>query len=180
MLETKAGYEATKGEFVVHDKVFQLFPGVWITGPIERVHPERNFGANGRINTENGQVEDNIPEDQALVIDTAEGLVVISGCGHAGMINTMEHINSRIRKAKITAAIGGFHLVGADDAHLAWTAEKLKTFGVTRLIGAHCTGLESLYTLRRLLGLARGEAVVGSVGDSFQLGRGINPGYIAR
>ena len=179
ILKTKADYEATKGSFVVHESVHQLFPGVWITGPIERVHPERNWGGNGKIDTEQGQVEDNIPEDQALVIDTVEGLVVISGCGHAGMINTMEHITKKIHNGKIKAAIGGFHLVGATDAHLAWTAAELKRRGVSRLIGAHCTGLEALYTLRGLLGLARGEAVVGSVGDSFELGRGIDPGYIA-
>ncbi|CAM2069812.1 MBL fold metallo-hydrolase [Sulfidibacter corallicola] len=180
ILEVKAQYEATGGEFVIHTKEHQLFPGVWITGPIERIHPERNWGGSGKINTAQGQVEDNIPEDQSLVIDTEQGFVLISGCGHAGMINTMEHITSKIHPGKITTAIGGFHLVRATDEHLAWTAKKLKAFGVSKLIGAHCTGIHALYTLKDLMKWSRSDAVVGSVGDSFELTSGINAGYIAR
>ena len=180
ILEVKEEYESTDGKFVIHSETHQLFPGVWITGPIKRIHPERNWGGSGKINTEQGQVEDNIPEDQALVIDTEQGFVLISGCGHAGMINTMEHITANIHKGKVTTAIGGFHLVSATDEHLAWTAEKLKAFGLSRLIGAHCTGINALYTLRTLLGMERSDAVVGSVGDSFELESGIKAGFIAR
>lgn len=64
--------------------------------------------------------------------------------------------------------------------HLKWASEKLGDFGVTKIIGAHCTGINSLYTLRSLMNLSRSDAVVGSVGDSFDLENGINAGPIAR
>ena len=61
-----------------------------------------------------------------------------------------------------------------------WTADKLKSFGVRYLIGAHCTGIESLYRLRNRIGLNRQTAVVGAVGASLTLGEGIHPGRIAQ
>jgi len=61
-----------------------------------------------------------------------------------------------------------------------WTADKMKSFGVSYLMGAHCTGIESLYRLRQRIGLTRQTAVVGAVGASFVLGEGIHPGAIAQ
>lgn len=180
MLAMKAELEADGVEFIVYTDQLELYPGVWITGPIERIHEERNWSGNGKIETDSGTIEDNIPEDQSLVIDTKDGFVLISGCGHAGFINTLEHIRSNINEENIFAAIGGFHLLSATDEHLEWTANQLQDFGVTKIIGAHCTGINSLYTLRELLNLNRSDAVVGSVGDSFDLENGINPGSIAK
>ncbi|HHH50041.1 MAG TPA: MBL fold metallo-hydrolase [Saprospiraceae bacterium] len=180
MQEIKEELELEGVEFFIYEKEVELFPGVWITGPIERIHDEKNYGGGGKIATEQGTVVDNIPEDQSLVIDTDKGFVMISGCGHAGMINTMEQINSRIHQEKVYAVIGGFHLVNATDEHLKWTAKKMKDFGVTNIIGAHCTGIHALYTLKEALNLDRASAVVGSVGDHFDLENGIRAGIIAR
>jgi 7,8-dihydropterin-6-yl-methyl-4-(beta-D-ribofuranosyl)aminobenzene 5'-phosphate synthase len=82
--------------------------------------------------------------------------------------------------APVHAIIGGLHLFPATDAQIAWTAEKLKQFGTANLLGAHCTGIESVYQLRRQLGLARQSAVVAAVGASFVLGEGIHPGRLAQ
>jgi 7,8-dihydropterin-6-yl-methyl-4-(beta-D-ribofuranosyl)aminobenzene 5'-phosphate synthase len=166
--------------FKEYTQAQQIFPGVWLTGHVPRVHPEKNWGRNGRIVTADGEVEDNIPEDMSLVINTEQGLVLISGCGHAGIINTMEHIVKQTQVENVFTAIGGFHLVNADDKHLAWTADKLKSFGLKNLMGAHCTGINSLYTLRGLLNADRKNVVVGSVGDEFNLQNGVRPGGIAR
>lgn len=170
---------AMGSEFIVYEKPTQIVTGVWLTGQVPRVHPEKNWGGKGKIVTEVGLIEDNIPEDLSLVLDTAEGFVLISGCGHDGIINTMEHITAHIHPGKVTTAIGGFHLVFASNEHLAWTANKLQSFGLNQMIGAHCTGIDALYTLRGLLGSDRQHMVVGSVGDEFTLKEGIKAGYIA-
>lgn len=172
--------EADDVEFIIYSNQQELFPGVWITGPINRIHDERNWSGNGEIETDSGIVEDNIPEDQSLVIDTTEGLVLISGCGHAGIINTLEHVSANANSKKVFTIIGGFHLLSATQEQLEWTASKMKDFGVSKIIGAHCTGIDALYSLRDLLELNRGDAVVGSVGDSFDLKTGIKAGVIAR
>lgn len=180
ILAIREELEADGVEFIIYSNQQELFPGVWITGPIERVHDERNWSGNGKIETDSGIVEDTIPEDQSLVIDTRDGLVLISGCGHAGLVNTLDHVTANSEGEKVFAIIGGFHLFNASDEHLEWTARKLKDFGVSKIIGAHCTGINALYSLRDLLDLSRSDAVVGSVGDSFELETGINAGPIAR
>lgn len=62
-IDVREQYEEMGGRFVVHDQPYELFPGVWITGPIPRVHPEKNWTPFSRIETAEGPVEDNIPED---------------------------------------------------------------------------------------------------------------------
>src|SRR5687768_6909952 len=84
MIRVKPEYEQMGGTFVVHAKAVQLFPGVWLTGPVPRKHPERNWSGRTQIKTPSGFAEDTVPDDMALIIDTGPGLVIVTGCGHAG------------------------------------------------------------------------------------------------
>jgi 7,8-dihydropterin-6-yl-methyl-4-(beta-D-ribofuranosyl)aminobenzene 5'-phosphate synthase len=176
----KAEFEKTGGVFVSHDKPVQLYPGIWLTGPVPRKYPEHNWSGSGRVQTRSGWVEDNIPEDQSLVFDTDKGLVVLLGCGHAGIINTLEYARSIVRPAPIHAVIGGIHLFAASDATLDWTASKLGEFGMENFMGAHCTGIEPVFRFRAALHLGREHCVVAAVGSSFELGKGIDPGNLAQ
>jgi 7,8-dihydropterin-6-yl-methyl-4-(beta-D-ribofuranosyl)aminobenzene 5'-phosphate synthase len=176
----KPEYEKTGGVFIVHDGPAQLYPGVWLTGPVPRKYPERNWSGSGRVKAPTGWVEDNVPEDQALIFDTDRGLVVLVGCGHAGIINTIECARATVRPARIAAIVGGIHLFNASDETLDWTEKKLAGFGVDNFLGGHCTGIETVYRFRAALGLDRKHAVVAAVGSSFDLRGGISPGNIAR
>jgi 7,8-dihydropterin-6-yl-methyl-4-(beta-D-ribofuranosyl)aminobenzene 5'-phosphate synthase len=89
MIAIRKEYEATGGKIIEHDQPIELFPGAWLTGPVPRTYPERNWSVSGKVQTPAGLVEDTIPEDQSLVLNTAKGLVLVSGCGHAGIINTL-------------------------------------------------------------------------------------------
>ena len=180
LLRAKADYERSGGAFVEHARAGQIAPGVWATGPVPRVHAERNFPAGGRVQAPDGVREDTIPEDMSLVFDTPSGLVVLSGCGHAGVINTLEHARKSVRAAPVHAVLGGFHLLAASDDHLAWTSAQLKGFGVRHFLGAHCTGIEAVFRIRQQCGLSRDTAVVGSVGTTFTLGSGIAATSLAR
>jgi len=178
--ELRRDYEAAGGRFVVHDGPVELHPGVWLTGPVPRIHAERNWSGSSEVQTPEGWREDTVPESQSMVVDTDRGLVVVSGCGHAGIVNTLEYARSIVRDAPIHAALGGFHLFRATDEHLEWTASRLRDLGLAHLLGAHCTGIEAVYRLREQAGLARATAVVGAVGASFTLGAGIDPLALAR
>lgn len=180
MIAARAKYEAAGGEFVVHKGPAEILPGVWLTGPVPRRHAERNFPRAGRLRAPGGLVEDSIPEDASLVIDTPQGLVVITGCGHAGIINTIEYARGTVRDAPAYAVIGGLHLFQASDETLDWTAAKLRDFGLAHLLGAHCTGIEAVFRLRQKASLTRKTAVVGAVGSSFSLDGGIEPLLLAR
>ncbi|MBC7369173.1 MAG: MBL fold metallo-hydrolase [Undibacterium sp.] len=176
----KAAYEATGGVFIEHDKPEELAPGVWLTGPIARTHPEKNYGTAGKVLTATGWTEDTIPEDIALVLDTTRGLVVLTGCGHAGAINTLAHARRTIRDTPIDAAIGGLHLLTGNDETLAWTSTQLRTLEVRRLLAAHCTGLEATYRLRERGGFTRATATVAAVGASYDSAKGLNSLVLAR
>jgi 7,8-dihydropterin-6-yl-methyl-4-(beta-D-ribofuranosyl)aminobenzene 5'-phosphate synthase len=180
MLAMRPQFEATGGEFVEHDRATELLPGVWLTGPIARKFPERNWSSSGKVRTPGGVVEDTVPDDQSVVVNTAEGLVVITGCGHAGIVNILTAIDTQFARRPVHAILGGLHLFAATDEQVEWTADQLKRFGVRYLMGAHCTGVESLYRLRSRIGLNRQTAVVGAVGAGFDLGKGINAGRIAK
>jgi len=180
MMEIKKRLESDGVTFYIHEDASEIFPGVWLTGNVERKSEEKNWSGRGQIHSHDGVIEDIVKEDLSLAIYTNKGFVLISGCGHAGIINTMEHIVAKIHKGKIDTAIGGFHLINADDDQLKWTATKLKYFGLNKMVGAHCTGLNSLYSLRNLLGGNRKTFVVGSVGDQFDIDSGIRAGSVAR
>ena len=180
LLPDRPAYEALGGTFVEHDGPAPLFPGVWLTGPVPRPHPERNWSGSLRLQTPAGPVEDTLPEDSSVVVETPEGLVLISGCGHAGIVNTCEYARKVTGQPRILAAIGGFHLFPATDERLDWTARQLRRFDLGYLLGAHCTGVEAVFRIRKLAHLDRSTAVVGAVGSSFTLGQGLDPLALAR
>ena len=180
MILIRPQYEATGGVFIEHGGPAELYPGVWITGPVPRRYPEHNWSGKGLVVTPAGTVEDNLPEDMSLVLDTDNGLIVVTGCGHAGIVNIVDYSRTVVRPARIHAIIGGVHLFDAPEPTVKWTADRLAESGVDNFIGAHCTGIETVFSFRRYLSLDRAHAVVGAVGSTFELGRGIDPGNIAR
>src|SRR5204863_287724 len=163
LLPLRAEYEASGGSFVQHSRPTELMPGVWFTGPVPRPYQERNWPKGLLLQGPDGPAEDSIPEDASVVVDTKDGLIIITGCGHAGVVNTAEYARSFLRSAPVHAVIGGLHLFAATDAQVAWTAGKLRELGGAYLLGAHCTGIEATYRLREIIGLTRKTAVVGAV-----------------
>jgi len=180
MIAIKPRYEATGGRFIEHDSLAEILPGVFLTGPIPRKYPEHNWSGSEKVRTPAGLVEDTVPDDQSMVVNTPEGLVVITGCGHAGIVNILTAVGAHFDRRPVLAVLGGLHLFAAKDEQVGWTGDMIKTFGVRYLMGAHCTGIESVYRLRARLGLTRETAVVGAVGADFTLGEGIHPLNIAR
>jgi 7,8-dihydropterin-6-yl-methyl-4-(beta-D-ribofuranosyl)aminobenzene 5'-phosphate synthase len=63
-------YEATGAKVIDVTRPTEILPGVWLTGPVPRVHPERNWSALGKVRTPAGDVEDTVPEDMTLVFRT--------------------------------------------------------------------------------------------------------------
>jgi 7,8-dihydropterin-6-yl-methyl-4-(beta-D-ribofuranosyl)aminobenzene 5'-phosphate synthase len=180
MIAIRKDYEASGGKCIEHAEGFDIFPGAWLTGPVPRKYPERNWSPGGRVQTPSGLVDDNIPEDQSLVLNTSRGLVVLTGCGHAGIINILTYAKQRFPNQPVYGLVGGLHLLAASDEQLNWTGDKLTEFRVANLLGAHCTGIEAVYRLREHAGLTRKSAVVGSVGSTFTLGEGIRTGVLAK
>jgi 7,8-dihydropterin-6-yl-methyl-4-(beta-D-ribofuranosyl)aminobenzene 5'-phosphate synthase len=180
MIGIRKDYEASGGKCIEHTEGFDIFPGAWLTGPVPRKYPERNWSPGGKVQTPSGLIEDNISEDQSLALNTSRGLVVLTGCGHAGIINILTYAKQRFPSQSVWGVVGGLHLFAASDEQLNWTGDKLKEFRVANLLGAHCTGIEAVYRLRERAGLTRKSAIVGTVGSMFTLSEAIRPGVLAK
>ena len=179
-IAVKSAMEAAGAVFVVHGKPEEIFPGVWLTGPVPRPNPERYYGAPESIVTDGGLVTDSIPEDMALLINTDKGFVIVAGCGHAGTINTVEYARRILGAEPAYAIVGGLHLFAAPDSALAWTATRLRAAHLGYLLGAHCTGIEAVFRIRELADLDRKRAVVAAIGSSFDASKGIDPLALAQ
>ena len=180
MIGIRKDYEAIGGKFIEHSGWTEIFPGAWLTGPVPRKYPERNWSALGKVQTPTGLVEDTIPEDQSLILNAPQGLVVITGCGHAGIVNILTDAGSEFPNRSVYGVVGGIHLFAASDQQLDWTGDEMKEFHVANLLGAHCTGIEAVYRLRQRVGLSRKSAVVATVGSTFTLSDGITTGRLAK
>jgi 7,8-dihydropterin-6-yl-methyl-4-(beta-D-ribofuranosyl)aminobenzene 5'-phosphate synthase len=102
---------------------------------------------------ENGELkQDTLKDDLAMIIDTDFGLVVILGCSHRGIINTLQHARKITGKDLIYAAIGGTHLVHASRERLEKTAAALQEMGVQYLGVSHCTGFKAAAYLAQVFG----------------------------
>ena len=151
---------------------------MWTTGQVPRKYEEKNWSDIGKMIDSKGNIaEDVVPEDQSLFFDTENGIVLISGCGHAGLANTLDYVQKIIPGRPIYKIIGGFHLLKLNNDKLEWTAKKMREAGVNYFVGAHCTGLNSTYSIRNFLGLTSESALVGSVGTVITA-KGIFPGYM--
>lgn len=174
-------YIQTDGTVIQHNKFEEISPGIFLTGPVPRIYPEKNYPLTAKKKDASGNIiEDNIPEDMSLIIRTEKGLVLLSGCGHSGIINTIEHMKNNLQQQPLVAAIGGFHLFQNTDEQIKWTADQLKKSGIRYFMGAHCTGIEPVYQIRQWANLKRGECIVGSVGATFDLDKGFTAGPLTK
>jgi 7,8-dihydropterin-6-yl-methyl-4-(beta-D-ribofuranosyl)aminobenzene 5'-phosphate synthase len=91
-------------------------------------------------------------DDRALIIDTEQGLVVITGCAHRGIINTLRHAQQLTGVEQINTVIGGTHLIRASEERIELTIAALKEFGLQRLGVSHCTGFAASVRLAEEFG----------------------------
>jgi 7,8-dihydropterin-6-yl-methyl-4-(beta-D-ribofuranosyl)aminobenzene 5'-phosphate synthase len=89
---------------------------------------------------------DVVEEDQAIVINVAaKGLVILAGCAHSGIVNTVNRARQISRMERIWAIIGGFHLAHVADEELPHTVEALKAFKPALIVPSHCTGFRATW-----------------------------------
>jgi 7,8-dihydropterin-6-yl-methyl-4-(beta-D-ribofuranosyl)aminobenzene 5'-phosphate synthase len=117
--------------------------GVFLTGPIPRKTDFEDTGGAFFLDRECTR-PDRLPDDQAVFFETPAGLVVILGCAHAGVVNTLLAIREYTGGKPIHTLIGGMHLVHADDNRLERTLEAFRELDIQRLFPCHCTGFAAM------------------------------------
>lgn len=160
-------WEAAGAEIVLSEGPCQLGPGCWTTGAIPRQSYEKS-GTHKSMAYWDGRgfVRDYVEDDQSLVINLqGKGLVVLSGCAHSGIINTIDYAREISGVDQVWAILGGFHLASAKDEEIQRTIEDIKRAGPAMVVPSHCTGFKAISAFSRQM---PEEFVLGAVGTQYR------------
>jgi 7,8-dihydropterin-6-yl-methyl-4-(beta-D-ribofuranosyl)aminobenzene 5'-phosphate synthase len=124
---------------------------IFVTGPVPRLNEFEN--PDGAFFLDEGcSCPDPVLDDQALFVRTAKGVVVILGCAHSGVANTLDYVAKLTGEPSIHAVIGGMHLIHATAPRVAAAAEALERYRVQVMAPCHCTGTQAAGELRSRFG----------------------------
>lgn len=137
----EAGIREQNELMFVHGPV-EIREGLFLTGPIPRQTDFEDTGGDFYTDPQCTQ-PDELLDDQAAYLETSAGTVVILGCAHSGVVNTLRHIQSLTHGRPIHTVIGGMHLLNASSKRMDKTVAELRRLGVRRLLPCHCTGFEA-------------------------------------
>jgi 7,8-dihydropterin-6-yl-methyl-4-(beta-D-ribofuranosyl)aminobenzene 5'-phosphate synthase len=165
-LLTEAGYEITEK----HSHSLWLDDDILVTGEIARTNNFEKGFPNHYSQAEDGEMENDplIKDDQAVVLNVKDkGLVVITGCGHAGIINTLNYAKELAGEDRIYAVIGGMHLTGRlFEPIIPKTVSELETLNPRFAVPCHCSGMKAMNEIARKMPSA---FIQNSVGTNYIL-----------
>jgi 7,8-dihydropterin-6-yl-methyl-4-(beta-D-ribofuranosyl)aminobenzene 5'-phosphate synthase len=162
----RAEWEAAGAELILSEGPYQLGPGCWTTGAI----PRRSFEQVGTPSSrayrvDDAFIRDHLDDDQSIVINVQEkGLVVLTGCAHSGIVNTVKYAQEISGVSRVWAILGGFHLAPAKDEEIERTIDEIKAIKPQMIVPSHCTGFKAM---ARFANRLPDEFVEGIVGTTY-------------
>lgn len=164
----KEDIEALGLKIVEVKKPTQIIPGAYVTGNIERVTAYEKVPATLLIKRSDKPEPDDFRGEQSLFFNVkGKGLVVISGCAHAGIVNTVRQAQKIAGTDKVHAIMGGFHLANAKPEVIQSTVADLKAMKPDFIVPAHCTGFEAVVAMGKEM---PGEVTLSSAGTQYSFG----------
>lgn len=157
---SRAELEAAGAEFNLSADFREISPGMFLTGEVPRATAFET-GDQGLYCDCTGQDLDGTPDDQSMVLDTDKGLVILMGCCHAGLVNTLEHVAYTMGRRDVYALVGGTHLGFCSQEQLDKTISAMKGWGIQKVAASHCTGFAAAARMSREMPKAFQSAVVG-------------------
>jgi 7,8-dihydropterin-6-yl-methyl-4-(beta-D-ribofuranosyl)aminobenzene 5'-phosphate synthase len=157
-------WESLGAEVILSEEPYELGRGCWTTGTVPHLSSEKSGRSSSLYyRQESDLIHDNIEDDQALVVNVKnKGLVILSGCAHSGIVNTINRARQISGVERVWAVLGGFHLAGADEDELRKTVDALKEFQPARIVPSHCTGFHAQCRLAAEMGDVFTPGVVGA------------------
>ncbi len=142
----------------------EIFNGLCLTGPVPRKTGFEDVGGDFFLDEECTE-PDPIVDDQAAFVETPAGTIVILGCAHAGVINTLRYVQELTDGRGIHTVLGGMHLRHAGPERMDKTVDELRRLDVQRLLPCHCTGMAAVARLWQEFPGRCASCPVGSVVD---------------
>jgi 7,8-dihydropterin-6-yl-methyl-4-(beta-D-ribofuranosyl)aminobenzene 5'-phosphate synthase len=156
-----------EGLVVVEERAHSMLldSTVLVSGQIERVTEfELGLPIHQARGGDGWQPDPMIWDDQALIVDVRDrGLVILSGCSHAGAINVLRHAQRLTGESRVAGFIGGLHLAGRlFESRIEPTVDALCAAGVARVLPAHCSGWRAVHAIARTMPNAFVQSAVGT------------------
>jgi 7,8-dihydropterin-6-yl-methyl-4-(beta-D-ribofuranosyl)aminobenzene 5'-phosphate synthase len=147
------GYLELEGaRFILKREFYEPEKGIYLTGEVPRKTPFEKPDPRLFAKAQGNWVPDQFLDDQSLVLDTAKGLVIIFGCAHSGMINTINHIIEKTGIERIYGLLGGTHLGFLTPEQLEESIDAIDKLGVEYIGVSHCTGMKACMRLAQEFG----------------------------
>ncbi len=159
-------WEAAGADILLSEGPCQLGPGCWTTGSVPRLSFER-AGIPPRLAYRQGDafIRDYLEDDQSIVINLKDkGLVVLTGCAHSGVVNTVSYARELSGVDRVWAILGGFHLAPAGDEDIQQTIDEIQKLGPALVAPTHCSGFKAI---SRFADRMPDAFVPGSVGTTY-------------
>lgn len=161
--DSRQALGAVQDRIVWTQSATEVAPGIWCTGEIPRV-PSNGPSDTGFFLDNACRDPDPLVDDQALFVETRSGFVVIAGCAHAGVANTLDHVSALTGHSEFLALAGGLHLWRATHQQLEASANAMGRRNIQILAACHCTGMGALSYLH-----ARFHSLLRNVGAGTRL-----------
>jgi 7,8-dihydropterin-6-yl-methyl-4-(beta-D-ribofuranosyl)aminobenzene 5'-phosphate synthase len=139
---TREELESYGFDIHITNESLKLEPGIIISGEVPRIQKisyPRFF-----LDNDGEWIEDPVRDDQFLLVNSEFGWVLVLGCNHADMVNTLPHARNLINGEKIRAIIGGTHIGETDIPTLEARNKLIQDAGVEYIIPLHCTGFAAM------------------------------------
>jgi len=156
------------GVHVPSKSPLEVADGIWFSGEIPRKWGPTHSGLVYKVDPEKGLVPDDMKDDAALYVKTKGGLLVITGCGHAGIENIVEYGLQVTGEERLYGVVGGLHLLGAGEEREKEVVEYLKSKEPKLVAATHCSGQLVQYPLYKAIGKAYR---ITGVGDVIEIGQ---------
>ncbi len=142
--DSREKIEGSGGTLFLTRDPLMIMPGLLTTGEVKRQTDFEEVGIDLKT-IEDGQIKDDLVlDDISLVADVeGKGIVVVTCCGHAGIINITRQAMELTGASKVEAIIGGLHLIDATDPNLKRTVQELTRLNPGWICAGHCTGFKA-------------------------------------
>ena len=139
----KKYFEKRGAQFILNSSFSEVEEDIYLTGEVPRTTDFEKGDSRLLISDNGSLVPDPLLDDQSLILKTKNGLIIVLGCAHSGLINTIKHIKNHFKDEKLDTIIGGTHLGFLKEDQLYKTISHLKRYGFKKIGGSHCTGLKA-------------------------------------
>ena len=148
----RKGLESLGASFTMTTEPVKIADNIMTTGEVPMVTDYEEIDTNLFVKSNTDLQPDKLLDDLSLIINTEKGLVIVLGCAHRGVINTLYHARRLTGTKQIYAVLGGTHLYSASEERIRLTIAALKELDIGILGLCHCTGLSAAGLLAQEFG----------------------------